>query len=956
MQPFLHQLANHLNEKYSGSLHRVCVIFPNRRAGLFLRQYLSDIIDKPTWLPQIFALEDFVTNKSSLRIPDQLTLIIRLYEAYLTVEGTKAKKFSEFLSWGTMLLADFDEIDQYLVSGEEVFQYLDELKALQHWNPDGSPLTDFEKDYLNFYRSLSGLYTAFNEMLLSKGEAYFGMAFKQLLDQLEKQDEQDWDTVLFAGFNALTSAEEKLIKHFLSTGKAEVIWDADEYYINDDKQEAGHFLRNLLKDQHLRTNSWIGTHFKSSQKKIEVIGVPGNIGQAKLAGNLISELIASENPSDIALVLVDESLLLPVLNSMPEEIEKFNITMGYPIKLTPAYAFFDSLFRLFLSSVNTDNDTSLNNVKTRYYHKDIERFLSHPYTLYFTTSSTQKNDSIFHLRGKPLLTQEELISLLNQYSPEIGTIFGEMIHKGSMRPFYLIEAFQQTINALKAKVSVPNSGRQNWEHIDNEFLYQYALIIESLRKAVAETELFDSLETLYEVFKTQASALRLPFYGEPLHGLQLMGVLETRTLDFKNIIMLSVNEGLLPKGKHQNTFIPFEVRKVFNLQLYKERNAVFAYHFYRLLQRAENVKLLYNTEGNELGGGERSRFITQILNEMPEYNPGTLLSEKLFAVPPVKTTEWNVSIEKTDEIKSKLYKMAELGFSPTALSRYLNCSLQFCYSYIFNISEKDSVEDTLDAATLGEVIHKALHLTYLPYHNRPISKDELIESVPFAINHLRSVFNEDHKDSDLETGKNLLIRKVAESMLKRFLISEAAFLDNPENRVKDIQVLLLEEDLSSILKIKERSGGKEIPVMIKGKADRIDKVGNLIRIIDYKTGIVKKSEVKIENIEDITELENPSKLLQLLLYAWMFKSSGNFAKSGGESMVSGIISLRQPSHYLINAIIGKEELINSDHLSQFQLTLRSIIEEIFDDSRPFQQTPKIDRCKNCPYKTLCNRL
>lgn len=956
MQPFLHQLAIHLNEKYSGSLHRVCVIFPNRRAGLFLRQYLSQIIDKPTWLPQIFALEDFVTNKSSLRIPDQLTLLIRLFEAYRAVEGAKAKKFSEFLSWGTMLLADFDEVDQYLVSGEEVFQYLDELKAIQHWNPDGSPLTEFEKDYLTFYQSLAPLYTAFKELLFSKNEAYFGMAFKVLLEQLDKQEEQDCDIVLFAGFNALTSAEEKLIKHFITAGKAEVIWDADEYYIKDDKQEAGHFLRNLLEDQHLKTHNWIGTHFKSGRKKIEAIGVPGNIGQAKLAGNLIAELVATENPSDIALVLVDESLLLPVLNSMPGEIEKFNITMGYPIKLTPAYAFFDSLFKLFLSSVKPENDTSRNNVKTRYYHKDIERFLSHPYTLYFTTSGYPRNDNILSLRGKPLLTQDELISLLNQYTPEMGTIFGEMSQKCPILPIDLIVAFQQTINALKAKVSDAKSGLQNWEHIDNEFLYQYALIIEGLRKAIAETDLFDSLETLYEVFKTQASALRLPFYGEPLHGLQLMGVLETRTLDFKNIIMLSVNEGLLPKGKHQNTFIPFEVRKEFNLQLYKERNAVFAYHFYRLLQRAENVKLLYNTEGNELGGGEKSRFITQILNEMPAYNPGTLLTEKLFAVPPVKATEWNITIEKTDEIKSKLYKMAERGFSPTALSRYLNCSLQFCYSYIFSINEKDTIEDTLDAATLGEVIHKALHLTYLPYHNSPISKAILIESVPVAIGHLRSIFSEDHKDSDLETGKNLLIRKVAESMIKRFLLAEAAFLDNPENGVKEIQVLLLEEDLSSILKIKERSSGEEIPVMIKGKADRIDKLGDLIRIIDYKTGIVKKSEVKIENIEDIMEMENPSKLLQLLLYAWMFQSSESFAKSGGKNMVSGIISLRQPSQYLINAIIGKEELINSDHMSQFQQTLKSIIEGIFDESRPFQQTPNIDRCKNCPYKTLCNRL
>jgi ATP-dependent helicase/nuclease subunit B len=960
MQPFLEQLAGQLFEEYGENISRLCIVFPNRRAGLFMRQYISRLIDKPIWLPDIYALEDFVVLKSHLTVPDQLTLLVKLYRVHQSIDKLKARPFAEFMSWGNILLSDFDEIDQYLADGKQVFSYLDELKALNEWNPDGTPLTEFEKNYLQFYNSLADIYGKFKETLLGNREGYFGLAFTQLISKLDTESFAEWDKVIFAGFNALTIAEEKLFSHLISVGKGQIFWDADDYYLSDSRQEAGRFLRTYQKSGKFGEMSWIGRSFHSGAKKISVIGVPGNVGQAKLAGQLTSEMMQEIDPSDIALVLVDEGLMLPVLNSIPPELEHFNVTMGYPMKLTPVYTLFDALFKLFVNAHKNGRkavDSSGNEFQVlRFHYKDIDRFFSHPYIVEIIVQQVGYQGNPMPRLEKSYFNREEVLGLMKRQVPSLYEIFSTILMTDKVLPVHLSQFFSELINFFRSFYLKKESEGNSSHSIDFEYLYHFSLLLERIKGLISDSDLLQDLSVLYEIFTAQVAGMRLPFYGEPLKGLQLMGMLETRALDFKNIIMLSVNEGQLPKGKHKNTFLPDEVRTQYSLPRYNERNAVFGYHFYRLLQRAELIYLLYNTEGNELGGGEKSRFITQIINELPAYNNNISIKENILCIPPPGQKELPILIQKDKEVLERLKEIAEKGFSPTALGRYLACTLQFCFSQVMGISEPDLVEESIDAATLGEVVHKVLHNTYKPYIGKTILQADIDNILPVAIGEVKKVFMSDYSTTDMDTGKNLLILKVAEKMVRRFLTAEKAYLEKLASKSEGIEILQLEQPLEANVLVQDEKTGELFKVKVHGKADRIDRTGGVTRVIDYKTGQVKNPEVKLDEISQLPEHDNPAKILQLLAYAWMYRRMHPVPKGSPIEMVSGIVSLRMASRYLINASIGKEEMFTEEHLSSFEELLSTMFSEIFNPEIPFKQAENADVCINCTYQKICNRV
>ncbi|MBK7213192.1 MAG: PD-(D/E)XK nuclease family protein [Bacteroidales bacterium] len=957
MQPFLERLARHLQTKYKEEVGQVCVIFPSRRAGLFFRQYFSRIIDKPIWPPTVFALEDFVVQQSGLKVPDSLSLQIGLYKSYQQIEGERAKPFPDFLSWGSMILSDFDEIDQNMADGVEVFSYLDEMKAMKLWNPDGSPLTDFEQRYLSFYQSLSPLYQNFRKTLLSNGEAYFGLAFSELISHLDSKSFDEWNTLVFAGFNALTGAEEKLIQYLIKEKKAEIFWDADEYYLNDTHQEAGRFLRHYFKEGKFGEAKWIGNSLKNDARTIEVIGIPGNVGQAKHAGTILSELIKHESPSDIAVVLVDEGLMLPVMNSIPEELQHFNITMGFPLKYSPVYSLFDSLFTLVINARRYAKESQgadgVLKIIPRFHIKDIQRLLNHPY---FSGSTQSGSKARFESELdvlKVFVYSNELLTGIGRFLPGLTLSFSEWISSDPFSVKGFIRICLDLIEYFKAGNTDPDD--ENGD-IDEEFLFPFSETFKRLMVVIEEQELIKGIDALYQVFQGLVSTMRLPFYGEPLKGLQMMGVLETRVLDFKNLILVSVNEGLLPRGKQQSTFVPDEIRRAYGLQRYTERNAVFAYHFYRMIQGAENIYLLYNTEGTELGGGEKSRFITQILHELPGYNPSISLSERILSLPPVKPRSEVFQVDKEGKVLQRLLELAEKGFSPSSLSRYLSCPLQFCYSQIFQLKELEEPEESIDAATLGTAVHKVLEDSYAPYAGKSVNV-KIVEAIKSqAIQKVKPVMAEFSPASELESGKNLLILKVAESMVRRFFEAEVKFLSKQPEGKNLLEIVELEKWLDGYTSIVRSGSGEELKVGIHGKADRIDRIGHVVRVIDYKTGVLNPKDVKLEKVSDLSEHGSPSKLIQLLTYAWLSRKMGIPSKESGLSLSSGIISLRAPSKYLVNTDIGGEDILQDKILDEFEEILKTILSEIFDESIPFLPTSDFDVCKNCAFQIMCNRV
>lgn len=908
------------------------------------------------WLPDMFAIEDFVVQKSQLSLLDPLTLLVRLFKVYQSLEKEKAQPFAEFMVWGTLLLADFDEIDQYLADGEKVFNYLDELKSISKWNPDGSPLTAFEKNYLGFYNSLAPCYSKFREQLLENKECYFGLAFDKLLSSIKINSVNDWGHVIFAGFNALTPAEERLISVLRDAGKAEIFWDVDAYYLENQEQEAGHFFRKFREKNTFGPLNWIGNDLLSSPKNIRILGIPGDVGQAKLAGNICKEVIARKGTTDgVAVVLVDEGMLLPVLNSIPGISGDFNVTMGFPLKQTPVFPLLDALLTLFTNAVRLGNPgnegATLQNSILNFYHKDIRRLLLHPLIVSARTTSQVQSARLKEiLPEKSFYDPAELVVLLNKSDEGLADLFRPFLLLKSIQSSDVMHLIRNVIGWLRDGISTDDNSVRPGKNVDMEFLYQAALLCGKMDILLQDPGLNINMETLQRVINGLFSGIRLPFYGEPLHGLQVMGMLETRLLDFSDIILISANEGLLPKGKHQNTFIPDDVRAAFGLQRYSERNAVFAYHFYRLMQRVENAWLLYNSEGTPLGGGEKSRFLTQLLFELPLVNPHALISETLVSLVPGIVSETAFPVVKTDGIMMQLRQLAEKGVSPSAIITFVKCPLKFYYAHVLRIAEVEEVTETIDAAALGEIVHEALYQTYNRLKDVPVTAEILGRTIPAAVQHVKSVFASRYSLKEISAGKNLLIAKIAENMVKRFILSEQHFL---EKNGGTIDIKMLEEWLSGKVQVTDSASGEIFSVNLKGKTDRIDRYAGVTRIIDYKTGRVEAKELKAYDLADIFLLEDFSKLLQVLIYAFIY------AQHHGDKLIpleSGIISLRSGRSYFLKTDIANSSLINQELLDNIETELSKLLEKMFNKDEPFVPTDNRDTCKLCQYSIICNRL
>lgn len=949
MKPFLQQLADELFLTYGKNISNLCLVFPNRRAGLYFRKYLANHLDNPLWSPEICTIEDFVARKSGFTIAGQPALLINLYKLYHFHLGEKARPLKDFITWGNQLLSDFDEIDQYLADGTSVFSYLTEARVIEHWNPDGKALTDFEKNYLHFYNALAPLYAQFRAELITQRQAYLGLASRWLAENIDTISFGEWEMVVFAGFNALTPVEEKIFSTLLASGKAKIYWDTDHYYLDDTNQEAGLFIRKYLESNQFGPINWIFENYKNENRSIHVAGIPKNIGQVKFAGQLLEQL-NKQDEGTIAVVLVDESQLIPVLNSIPSGISDFNVTMGFPLKLTPAFSLSEAVFSLLLNSQKNSRRKE-HKPNARFYREDILRLLRHPYVVNLRMYNDFLASDDAGLKNT-FYSSHELLTILREVNKQLAEIFGSYIEHSDSGDQDVLLLLQQLTGLVKDVIGDSNAGNgqisSKPSSVEMEFLFATATIVHDLRALIAELPESPDLETICALYAGLASTMRIPFHGEPLKGIQVMGVLETRTLDFDTLIMISVNEGLLPKGKRHNSFIPADIRTEFGLPGYREQNAVFAYHFYRLLQRAKTAWLLYNTEADELGNGERSRFITQLLYELPDYSQHAGIEEELIGSASVINSQQVITIPKNSDTLSRLKEIALSGFSPSLLSSYLTCSLQFYYSAILGLREADTVEETIDASMLGNAVHSVLYQVYKPFMGREIDAGMVRSCIDNAIGMVRDEFGRLFPGSDLDTGKNHIIVYVARNMVRGFLETEADRMSRDKSKLR---VLYLEEKFFGEKEIIAGENHETTRVVIKGTTDRIDLLGEQLRIIDYKTGSVQPPELSLEDPGDLMKMKKPQKMLQLLCYAWLYRQK--YKSDSG--FVAGIVSLKTPKKYLQKVKVEKTELLNDSVLIRFDEYLSKLLEEIFNMSIPFQQTENQDNCSFCSFRTICRR-
>ncbi|MFT5761692.1 MAG: ATP-dependent helicase/nuclease subunit B [Polaribacter sp.] len=902
MQTFISETLNTILTKQK-SFENTVFILPSQRAGVFVKQALKETIEVG-FLPRILNIEQFIEEVSELHKIDSVQLLFHFYAIYKKAEP-KPEEFENFISWAFTVIQDFNEVDQHLINSKEIFTYLKDIQRLKNWTVK-KPFeeTNMVKNHFSFLERLEIYYDTFYAFLLEKQIGYQGLIYREATKKIETYITKNrHKNYIFMGFNALNKAEEYLFQQLLSGGNTDVYWDIDSSFLENNHQ-AGTFIRKYTSEwKYYQTNpiSTVSSNFEL-EKNIEVIGASKNTTQIKYAGELLNKL---SNHNKTAYVLADESLLPITLNSLPRKVEAINITMGYPLKDIPTTSLFTSIFQLFLTQ------TKLNKTHSeQFYYKDVLQFFKHAS---IQPLLIDNGNNLFDTISIKIAKDNDAFISKTQIASFLLPI-EKKVRETIIDIFNPIEKTQDFIQRILNLITVL---KETANPLEKEYLFRFYTVFSQLHTFQNEYSFLKTFKTIHQLFNQLLNIESISFKGEPLQGLQLMGMLETRVLDFENVIITSVNENILPKNSAQNTFIPFDVKLEFGLPTYREKDAIFSYHFFRLLQRAKNIYLLYNSESDTFGGGEKSRFIAQLLN----LKDGI---KELQISPKVKTEKTEVKeIEKTDEIISVLNEVAKKGFSPSALTSYLYNPYQFYTQKVLKLSEYNEVEETVASNTMGTIIHDTLDALYQPYIGKYLTSKNIKEMFAKVDDLVSFYFKKHFHNSDIFTGKNRLTFEVSKDYVNRFLENEKQLIS--ENN--QLKIIATEENLETTIEIE----GFDFPIKIRGQVDRIDELNGVTRIIDYKTGKVEASSLKVLDVSDIAD-EKYSKAIQVLLYGYMYSKNNTV----NNTIESGIISFKNLKSGLIKVDFDKKDYeITEQRIDDFIEAIKKLIKEIFDLSIPF---------------------
>lgn len=902
-------MANH-----SFEMESLTIVLPNKRARVFLLEELKQTIQSNSFAPRIISIEDFIQEIASIRTLDSIELLFEFYSVYLSVTNkNEQQSFEQFSNWGKTLLQDFNEIDRYLLSPNHVFSYLKEIEAIKRWNLELQDKTRLIENYLQFWDNMPLYYDTFYKHLLNKGIGYQGLIYREAVENLNHFSNTIGNHhFIFAGFNALNKAEEMIFQHLLSIEKATVLWDAEETFLNDPYHDAGLFARKIKKSWSFYKNNpyqWIFNEFKEP-KNIQIMGTPKTIGQAKLAADII-QTIADQQPLEkLAIVLGEENILIPLLNSLPNSVSHLNITMGYSGKNNPAQLLLSKLFKMHQNAFKRSQSSYV------FYYKDVLEVLQNPLVEPFVNAKTLVNQ--INQYNYTFISHVKLVEMYNQPN----SFFQLLFEKWSANPVQILDNLATVLLQIKHFLESEDSK----DKITNSFVYAIFKIINKLSTYCSEHNYITSIEGLHGLYKQIIDLAEVSFEGEPLQGLQIMGVLESRVLDFETVIITSMNEGVFPAGKSQNSFIPLDVKRELGLPTFKEKDAIYTYHFYHLLQRAKNIYLLYNTESEGIDAGEKSRFITQL---EVEKQPNHVLSHQIYnAILPEKAHEPMV-VQKSELVMERLREMAENGFSPSTLTTYIRNPMQFYFQRILRISETEEVEENIAINTLGTIIHAALEVLYKPYMNTFLSISNVENMLKIADSEVFKQFKTVYKEGEITKGKNLLAFEVAKRNVYNFLQLEKRLLEQDDA----VKVLFLEKNFEAVL----QDVRLPFPIKIKGNVDRIELRNGKLRIIDYKTGKVEQNGLAIQNWNGLTDDIKHDKIIQLLCYAFMVQ-----AEFPNTEMEVGIISFKNLKAGFMPFQIkeGREVILNEvddSVLEDFKTELIVLLNEILNVELPFEE-------------------
>lgn len=975
---FLAKVAQDLTARYSAEeLSDLVVVVPTRRAVVYLKNELAMSLSagEALWSPRVAAMEDYMVELAGVQVEEPIALQLLLFDILKGIDPHL--DFDRFVGWAGLLLADFSNLDQNLAPPHKVFEYLTQAKALERWDLTKTPDPDsITGQYFRFWDDLEKVYRRLQKQMLAQHLAYPGLAYRLAVEGLEKRLAKDEIPAqhVFVGLGALSRAEERLIRLLLKRGRAEVRFDGDPFYLEaHSPNRAGQYLRRYLTRWELSREAFGGNveWLRGLPRAMRFVGVANASMQGKVAGQLLAESRQQNPNATVAVVLPDETLLLPVLHGLPpEHVPSYNVTMGLSFQSTPLFNLVDLLFEVHLTGIREGGEGPDYGVP-RYHHLAVTKLLAHPFLRRYQQWLDHQPDEKYHglldrvcrqivQRNAVLLPARELLEL-GHHHPIIEALFRTWNDCDD-----IIRACYTLINLLKQVYEEQHSA------IEAEYLYLFYTLVKQLDSAFDCREQRLSVRSFRRFLYEQMRTTRLPFSGEPIADVQVMGLLETRALDFDHIIILSCNENVLPAPKRHGSLFPYDVLKEFRMPTYADHESATAYHFWRLLQRARRVDLVHVLPGAEgTRTGERSRFLLQIENDLLPQSPNMTL-EKLTALVEADTegsghpqpqalpqqTAGDLVLEKDGEMLNALRNVLDKGLSPSALNQYLACSLQFYFARIAKFQENEEVEEHLGADTFGTVVHEALENLLTPFakENRPLTAEELpglLKQAPAAVQQaLRQEETDRHARAD--EGLNHVLGQVATQLVRRYLEGLA---EQPDGL--PLRIHALEESLHATVFV-PRPDGEKLPMRLIGYADRLDELPDgRLRVIDYKTGLVQAAELRLQKrgegpadaverlLHDSTSAAD--KVRQLWLYRFMLEQNGRPAAA------AAIISLRNLSAGPMSADMGFLTEEGASFMARSEELLGQLANRMLDPQETIRKTDDLEKCQYCPYRGICAR-
>jgi len=1034
MPSFLKLLAQDLINNYRKDFINTIIIFPNKRAGLFLADELSKLIKEPLWMPKIMTLSEYISSQIHTQTADEVTLVTKLYKAY-TNTSSSPESFDDFYYWGKMLVSDFDDVDKYLVNAKDLFSNLQSLKEIeqnfsylddeeihlikQFWGSFSIlNQSDEQKKFVNIWKNLYATYSTFRKSLLNNNLSYEGMAQRLFCEKLDsnKSVESENKNIIIAGFNALNLCEKKIFSYYRDNNNARFYWDYDSYYIDDEKQEAGLYIRENIKQFPNAIKKENFKNFLHNDKQIDIISIASAIGQAKLIPTLLQEF---NEPIDrkTAIILCDESMLLPALSSIPNSVGKINITMGYPAQNSSIAAFIQLIQELRNSSKKGKKDYK----STYYYYREVLALLNHKLiknsrnidiekitkeinsnnNIYISAEKLQFNTltrAIFidkidsvpdYLKNILRILLQTPINKTNKESSnkrtenlddnyKLDNIENKNLYLNSdqnINKSITNSNFNNIANNSISKKNTseklnkePNEDKNNdiedllddvpnqINEIEKEFIFSLYTYIQNVQNSF-ETEGIKPDNKLYmQIVIKLLNTTSIPFSGEPLKGMQLMGLMESRMLDFNNLIILSANEGVLPKNNLNMSFIPYNLRKGFKMPTPENKDALFAYYFYRLLQRSKKIKIVYNSAGKSVGSNEKSRFLLQL-----EYESGLKIKKRNFQNHILSRKTNSISIPKDKDVMERLEQMAKEQISPSAINNYLECPLRFYFNNVVRVKSLEEADDKLNAKFFGTIFHDTMHKLYSRAKDRKIKsefldhllknqsriEEEIRRQFKITFNNKNSKNNNDTNNNEeandlIDSGTNELLLKA----IKSYVISTIKY----DMQLCPFEIISMEQKYLYPIDIFD--GKKRI--ITGGYIDRVDNVNNCIRILDYKTGRDDTSVKNLVGLFDKTLDKRNKAAMQTLLYCYIYQST----TKDSHIIYPVIYSIKDliNKNYNPNLKIDNEFLEDFESIkNEFISNLKEILEEIYNYKIPFAQTDVKSKCEYCDFASICNK-